>query len=169
MTRLFFADAGLPGRLAVATCPAAMPHLLRDLRAWQAEGIQLVVSMLEPAEAEDLGVGNEEGLCLQLGMEFAAVPTPDHWIPQDERLFDTMVERACAALAAGRGVATHCLAGIGRSPTFAACVLIRAGFDTQTACRMLSAARRVPVPEMEEQRQWIVAYERRGGSASTRG
>lgn len=161
MTRLFFVDTDLPGRLAVATCPAAAPDLIRDIRSWRAEGIQLVVSMLEPDEAEDLGVGSEAGTCRDLGIEFACVPTPDHWIPNDERTFDAAVALATSRLLAGNGVATHCYAGIGRSPMFAACVLVRTGLDVASACRVLSAARRMPVPEMAEQRQWVEAYARR--------
>lgn len=159
MTKLYFADTSLPGRIAVAPCPPAAPELDGVMQLWRAEGIQLVVSLLETGEADDLGVAGEDGACRAHGIEFLSVPVPDHWIPDDAGAFDAGVGLATGRLLAGKGVVAHCMAGIGRSPMFAACVLVRSGFDAATACRLLSEARRFPVPEMEEQRRWVDAYE----------
>lgn len=159
MSKLHFADTSLPGRLAVAPCPPAAPELHDALRRWRAEGIQLVVSLLASDEAEELGVGDEDIACRAHDIEFLSIPVPDHWIPDDAGAFDAGVGLATGRLLAGKGVVAHCMAGIGRSPMFAACVLVRTGFDAATACRLLSEARRFPVPEMEEQRRWVDAYE----------
>lgn len=161
MTRLFFARSDLPGRLAVATCPAGGRGLPADLQEWCGEGIQLVVSLLGANEAEELGVGDEAGLCRQVGLDFISVPTMDHGVPTSTGAFDAAVALALDRLVGGEGVVAHCLAGIGRSPMFAACVLVRSGLDANEACKVLSAARGIRVPEMEEQKRWVEAYQDR--------
>jgi protein-tyrosine phosphatase len=65
-----------------------------------------------------------------------------------------------AHLAAGRGVAVHCYAGLGRSPLLAAMVLIDHGLDATEAIARVSRARGAAVPEMPEQHTWLADYAR---------
>jgi protein-tyrosine phosphatase len=64
-------------------------------------------------------------------------------------------------------VAIHCRAGIGRSTTLAACVLILLGVEGDVALDMIAAARGLEVPETEAQRQWVLGFSQaaRPGSA----
>ena len=61
-------------------------------------------------------------------------------------------------IASGKSVAIHCRAGIGRSTTLAACVLILLGVNGEVALDMIAAARGLEVPETEAQRQWILGF-----------
>ena len=77
-------------------------------------------------------------------------------------LLSYMQELRTAAdkVAAGRSVAIHCRAGIGRSTVLAACTLILLGVDGAVALDMIAAARGIEVPETEAQRQWVLSFPR---------
>ena len=61
------------------------------------------------------------------------------------------------ALAAGERIAVHCRQGIGRSALLAACLLVAAGEEPDTAFQHISAARGCAVPETVEQQKWVKA------------
>ena len=52
----------------------------------------------------------------------------------------------------------HCRAGIGRSSLIAACVLVRAGHDVNSAFDTIAKARGVEVPDTEAQRAWVSTF-----------
>ena len=60
-----------------------------------------------------------------------------------------------AKLEAGKNVAIHCRAGVGRAPTLAACVLLLAGMEPDAAFQRIQAVRGARVPDMPEQKEWV--------------
>lgn len=87
-------------------------------------------------------------------MTFTSFPIPDRGIPEDR----------CAAIALAKelgeghqSVLIHCRAGIGRSSTIAAAVLILLGQDPKEALRKIASARGLPVPDTQLQRDWLLA------------
>lgn len=56
---------------------------------------------------------------------------------------------------AGKNIAIHCHAGIGRSSLLAACVMVSEGLTASDAFDHISIARGVQVPETELQRLWV--------------
>ena len=122
----------------------------------------MIVSMLEPIEADELGLALEPQICHAHDITFVNCPVRDHGVPDT---WDRQVVLDCAAdalqqLQAGKRVAAHCFAGMGRSPLFVASVLVRSGLDSDTAWARIEAARGVRVPQWPEQRQWVVDLER---------
>jgi hypothetical protein len=55
-------------------------------------------------------------------------------------------------------VAIHCGQGIGGSSLVAASVLTQLGVEPSAAWAAITAARERPVPETEEQQQWVVRF-----------
>ncbi|MBT7442781.1 MAG: hypothetical protein HN790_02295 [Methylococcales bacterium] len=55
----------------------------------------------------------------------------------------------------GQGVAVHCRAGIGRSGMTTIAVLVRYGLSVDDAITLVSQARGIPVPDTEEQIDWL--------------
>ena len=152
---LFWIEEPFGRRLAVSRRPLGFEDLEDDVAAWRAAGLDVVVSMMEPVEAEELGLAAEGLVCLQHGIELISCPVPDHGVPRDADALLRSVDRVLRHLAAGRRVAAHCYAGMGRSPLFVASVLVRHGIDPDAAWERLIAARRLPLPDTDEQWQWV--------------
>jgi hypothetical protein len=78
---------------------------LRSVRAtlpsacgWRAEGIGVIVSLLEAGEVEELGLHREAGLCHDLDMEYISFPAPDGGAPASTREAMALAEAIVACL-----------------------------------------------------------------------
>jgi protein-tyrosine phosphatase len=133
-------------------------ELLEDtVLSWRTDGIDCVVSVLEPQEIPGLTEAETE-LCREFGIDFLYFPIRDKSVPPSLELFAGFVKILAVRISSGQGVAIHCRAGIGRSTTLAACVLIWLGVDAEVALDMIAEARGIEVPETEAQRQWILEF-----------
>lgn len=155
--RVYWVDAALRGRLAVVPRPRCATHVL----ALKVAGVDTLVSLLAPDEAADVGLADEAEWCASAGMSFRHLPIVDHGVPSDFRLIEDAMPDLADDLRAGRGVAAHCYAGLGRSPLLVASILIHHGWTDADAIAAVSAARGCPVPEMEAQHRWLLAFARR--------
>jgi protein-tyrosine phosphatase len=158
MSRLHWIATPAAGRLAIAARPRGDEWLADDIARWQADGLNLVVSLLEPAEIAELGLRREAELCQAAGIELTSFPIPDRCLPPSRPAAWQLVSAVAKDLAAGSAVAIHCRAGIGRSAVIAACVLICMGIDADQALAMIGAARGLSVPDTEEQREWVLDF-----------
>jgi protein-tyrosine phosphatase len=131
-----------------------------EVRAWRDVGVDVVVSLLEPAEVQALDLASEENLTRANRMEFVSFPIADRGIPQTRDAVSELVTKLAVGLRAGKNVAVHCRQGIGRAALVAASLLIRLGVDPETAIERVESARGLPVPETAEQRQWIAEFAR---------
>lgn len=159
---------GLPrGRLAVVTRPDpayGLPQQMQHLRDY---GLDVIVSMLQTDEAIRLGLGWEGSVAEEVGLAFQHLPTDDFGVPTSFEVAETLIGMMAAEIEAGRAVGVHCFAGRGRSPLFAASVLVHLGSDTDAAIEAVSEARGRRTPETDDQRQWVFDYAawRRGSSS----
>jgi len=144
-------------RLAIMPRPRA-GWLDGEVAGWRAEGISVIVSLLEAGEVKELGLHREAGLCHDLDMEFIAFLVPDGGVPASTRETRALAEAIVARLNEGKAVAVHCRAGIGRSSLIAACVLVLLGFAPGTAFDRIGKARGVKVPDTEGQRDWVDVF-----------
>lgn len=152
-------DAG--GRFRLAIMPRPDPDRLDEhLGELRAKGVDVLVSMLQEEEAIDLGLAGEPEACARTSIAFYNHPVPDHDVPADRARAEVFARVILSELQANKGVVIHCYAGIGRSATMAATIMMMAGFDLEDACLRLSAARRVRVPETREQLEWLLGVAR---------
>lgn len=75
-----------------------------------------------------------------LAWGFRVVPVEDFGIPEDRVAYAAEVERAASDLLGGRRLLVHCGAGIGRTGTFALCVLAALGIPSGEASLAVSSA-----------------------------
>jgi len=143
--------------MAIMARPRADDWLDVDIAAWKAGGLEVIVSLLEPEEISDLGLQREAALCRASGMEFLSFPIPDRGVPEIYAA-TKIAESIAAGIADGRSIAIHCRAGIGRSSIVAVCAMICSGIEAGDALSRIKEARRVSVPDTEEQRDWIFAF-----------
>jgi protein-tyrosine phosphatase len=149
----------MPGRLAIMARPRADDWLELDIAGWKASGVNLVVSLLEREEVSELGLQRESELCRASGIEFISFPIPDRGVPEAQPTLE-MARSIADGIASGRSIAVHCRAGIGRSSIIAACAMICSGIEAGEAIALIKAARGVIVPDTEEQRDWVVAFDK---------
>ena len=144
------------GHLAIMPAPD-LAGLERAVLHWKDEGIDIVVSLLEQAEVPGL-VEAESDLCDEIGLDFVWFPIRDSSVPPSAEAFHALIMKLGDAITTGKSVAIHCRAGIGRSALVAAGVLSYLNVDAGAAIDMVAEARKVEVPQTEEQRQWILNY-----------
>jgi protein-tyrosine phosphatase len=156
---IYCVDAPLCGRIAVVSRPRSALHI----SALKAAGFDTLVSLLEKDEAASVGLAAEAEWCAASGMNFRNVPIVDHGIPSDFQVIEGAMPDLASELQAGRGVAAHCYAGLGRSPLFVASLLIHHGWLHDKAIDAVSAARGCTVPEREAQHIWLRDFALRHG------
>jgi protein-tyrosine phosphatase len=142
-------------QLAIVLKPRG-DHLLDDeMLALREAGIDVVVSMLQKNEARDLGLEKEEISANQAGLLFCNFPIQDRGVPLDKQSFQDFLTTLEDHLADGRRIAIHCRGSIGRAPLTTASLLIRSGIPPETTWERIAASRDCPVPDTEEQREWV--------------
>lgn len=151
-------------RLSITPRPRGKDWLEDDIRFLQRAGVQVLVSALTLAEAEELGLLEEGYFCQTNSLEFLSFPIEDRSVPQSFDEFDGLVNAVKDHLRNGKAVGIHCRAGIGRSSMIVASVLVRTGLSVDSAFRTIQEARGCSVPDTAEQRQWVERYSSRVGA-----
>ena len=147
--------------IAIGPCPMGGKNLLAQCREYRFLGVDMVVSAQTMSEAESLGLDEEEAMCAEAGMSFLRIPVKDHSAPPYSKDIFAAIDEIVEATNAGKRVFIHCFAGIGRSASIAAAVLVRQGMTGKAAIEALRKARGLIVPETNAQIRWILDYESR--------
>lgn len=159
MSTIFWIEGEPCAELAIVLRPEGDDWLEDELRELKRGGIDTLVSMLEPWEAGELGLAREGPLALEAGMQFLSFPIPDRHIPQRTSEFRQFAGELARRLRAGERIGVHCRGSIGRCTVAAASALAHLGWSPKDALLAIAAARGYPVPDTDEQRAWILAYE----------
>lgn len=147
------------GFLAVMPMPGLMESIEQSFDAIQKAKVSVVVSLQEAEEAKRFGLANESELCQRFGIEFRSFPIKDHSPPNDVQAVAELSQWAYQTIINGAGLVFHCYAGIGRSATMAAAVLLQAGVSVDDAFVRISQARGFPTPDRPSQRAWLLMHE----------
>jgi protein-tyrosine phosphatase len=145
-------------RLAILPRPRGYDWLADDIAAARRAGVDVVVSALTEAEAQELGLSEEAKCCRESMIEFLSFPIEDRSLPDSERTLDAFLDSLDERVKQGKSVAIHCRAGIGRSSMLCACLLVRQGFSTESAFQKIQEARGCAVPDTAEQRKWVESF-----------
>jgi protein-tyrosine phosphatase len=147
-----------PVRLAIVLRPQGGKSLPDEMARIQRAGVQTLVSLLEPDEAEMLGLTEEGTLAEQAGLRFLNYPIPDTKVPDDVAHFRSFVFGLADRLRAGESVGIHCRGCIGRATITAACTLIHLELKPLDAVAAVEAVRGCRVPDTSDQLEWILHY-----------
>ena len=145
--------------IAIMPRPRGGDWLADDIGFLQTSGIGVIVSALTPDEIEELALAEEQSCCDARGLIFYSFPINDRSVPVSLSKFNEFLGSLNSELQKGSAIAIHCRAGIGRSSLIVACLLIKQGFVAEDALRLIEDARGVPVPDTQEQRDWIKEFE----------
>jgi protein-tyrosine phosphatase len=146
------------GNVAVSTRPMGGPLLAAELAGARKAGLDILVSCLQPSEERELDLIEEKPAAEGAGLHFFRFRMHDGGTPEDDDAFAAFVEELAAEHRAGRHIAVHCRAGVGRSPLVAAALQVRLGLSPVDAWRRVGDARGYPVPDNDEQRQYLFRY-----------
>src|SRR6266699_1622236 len=161
MRAQLYSIQGLPaGRISIMARPRGSDWLLDEIKARREAGVDVLVSLLTPAEVMEFDLREEAECCRRQEVIYLSFPIPDRSVPPFSASTFTFLEQLLVHLSAGKQVALHCRQGLGRATLMAASVLVLTGFSPDQAFELLSSARGYPVPETEEQRAWVVAFYR---------
>ena len=120
LTRLPYGLAGEIYRSPMPFSPAFDPGN-EVLDAYIEAGVDTVVMLTSDEEAQAITGRSLRSVYQQMGYDVIYVPVPDFSIPAPGQ-FENALPQALAAAQAGRTIAIHCHAGLGRSGIFAACL-----------------------------------------------
>ena len=152
------------GRIGITSCPGrwrlfgsigaergGIQHDLDRIAAW---GARLLISLVEDDELAFLGIDDLGRLVGRADMSWLHLPIPDFRAPGEEfeRGWERHGPEVHDRLARGEDVAIHCLAGLGRSGTVAARLLIELGDDPEEAVHRVRLARPGAIQSAEQER-----------------
>lgn len=146
-----------PGRLGLTILPGRRDYardLAADVQALVDAGVQHVVCLLSDEELTHYGCAGAPAAYAAAGLAVSRQPMPDQGVCSVEQM-DRLVEVITTALAAGERVMVHCVGGLGRSGTVAACVLKALGLDTKAAITAVRAARSPRAIESSAQEAFV--------------
>ncbi len=153
--KIYWIGLDAPGRLGISRKPDG-GEALDGQMAWLADRrVDHVVSLLEPAEAAELGLADEAGAAERNGVGFYNFPITDHGVPSDPAYYRRVATTVERRLNAGQTIVIHCRAGLGRAPSLAIAALIERGVHPDEAILSVGKARGRPVPETDEQLAFI--------------
>ena len=142
-------------RLAITPRPRGGDWLEFEAQAMRRDQIDILASLLTPEESAELDLVAEASVCAAAGIDFRNFPIPDRQVPESTSAFRDWITELHQQARAGRSIATHCRAGIGRSSLTLAAILSLEGFTAEAAFQGISEARGLKVPDTEEQIEWI--------------
>jgi|SRR5271166_807395 len=158
MNGIFWIKGSPEARLAIVIRPQGDDLLEGELQRIKEGGVETLVSMMEDWEADSLGLADEGQRARQIGLEFLTFPIPDARIPLDAAAFRAFAAGLAGRLSAGEHIGIHCRGSIGRSTVAAACALMHLGWSADDALAAIEDARGHPVPDTQEQEEWILHY-----------
>ena len=143
------------GHLGVMPRPRGGDWLFDELCSLRESGVDVLISLLEAHEIDEVDLGEEENACKVNEIAFISFPIADRCVPGSTQAVLELADLVLAKLRSGMNVAIHCRAGIGRSSLIAASVLKLSGLSVDDAFRKISNARGCAVPDTPEQREWV--------------
>lgn len=158
MKEVFWISGANAPHLAIVLRPRGGEWLHDEMRRIQASGIETVVSLLEPFEADMLGLEDEQAAAQAAGLHFLSFPIPDTQVPWDIAAFRGFVQGLADRLKNGERIGVHCRGCIGRATITSACTLMHLGWSARLALDAIARARGTNVPDTEEQERWILSY-----------
>lgn len=113
--KIYWVDSASTGRLGIMPRPRGGDWLEDEVVSLRHSGADVVVSLLEREEIEELEIEKETSFCEAHGLTYITFPIPDRDVPSSERDTLRLIRSLASLLREGRSVVIHCRQGVGRS------------------------------------------------------
>lgn len=156
--------AALPGPGGLAMLPMPGNQLMgrrleADLAHLARAGISLLVTLNPHEELARFCSHSFLEQVRQAGLESRHFPIRDGDAPPDLQETDALIGELRNKIGAGARVGVHCMAGLGRTGTIAACLLVRGGATHQEAIRVVRETRSPHAVETRQQAAFVREYD----------
>ena len=155
LVKIYWIDGVERGRLGIMPRPRGGDWLEDEIRSLKESGVDVVASLLERDELEELDITGEQSSCGARGISYLSFPIRDFGVPASRPQALSFARALRDCLGEGKSVVIHCRQGIGRSSLMAACVLLLGGTRAEEAFERIEKARGRPTPDTPEQRDWV--------------
>jgi len=155
---------GARGLIGMCACPGGRraysldfdpaQDLARDLAAIEHFGARTLVTLMEERELDMLGVHTLPVEARRMGFDWKHMPIVDMSVPTAvfEKRWETTGVELREILVQGGHIVLHCWAGLGRTGTIAAKLLIEFGLDPDTATRQVRSARAGAIQSRQQEK-----------------
>ncbi|HEX2731174.1 MAG TPA: isochorismatase family protein [Polyangiaceae bacterium] len=150
----------VPGALGLTLLPGRKDfdrNLDEDIQSLSAQHVDAVVCLLSPEEFRRYGVDNLLDAYRRAGFDTYHQPILDGSVPSPDEL-DRTVSHLLDLIGAQKRVVVHCVGGLGRAGTIAACTLRARGLTAEQAIGQVRSTRSARAIETRIQEQTIAAY-----------
>lgn len=148
--------SGIAGTLWLGPMPGRLRPFSDDMDDLRAQKISRIVSLTPLAEIEEKAPDYAASLAAGTDIPVVRFPIADFGVPADEAGLFILAGETAQALASGERVFVHCAAGIGRTGTFAICILRAFGLDLAQATALVASAG--SGPETEAQKALVARF-----------
>jgi hypothetical protein len=150
---------GVAGRLFLASMPGRYEPLEEAEEAAGLLGMDAILSLAPLEEIGEKSPAYSRAIATgSLRCAFECIPVEDFGVPSDRAAYSESVRAAADGLTKGLSLLVHCGAGIGRTGTFASCILLALGAGPEQALGAVSDAG--SHPETSEQEELVGWFER---------
>jgi len=150
-------------RLGIMARPRGNEWLDDEIASLKKQNVNLVVSLLESTEIEELGLRHEESICKKYGIDFVNFPIADRNLPNKGNNTDSFINLMCSKIEDANSLVIHCRMGIGRSSIIAGSILLQNGHraNSKDVIERICSVRGLKVPDTEDQIKWLKMREQR--------
>ena len=154
MFRVVSLSEKIPGRLYLHSMPGRYEKWRDFITEAERCNIDVIVCLAPDDEINTKSPSYADAISSgALGYERECFPILDYEVPQDREKYAAFVTRIAELLHSGHTILIHCGAGIGRTGTFAICLLLALGVNRMDAGKVIHNAD--SRPETNEQRELI--------------
>lgn len=146
-------------RIGIMARPRGGDWLKDEICHLKNNGVNILVSLLERDEINELKLDDEERLCEAENIFYINFPIPDREAPNHNIDADKLVEILTKKVDEGQSIVIHCRMGIGRSSIIAASILLKYNLKAKDIIENISAIRGLKVPDTDKQWKWLKSRE----------
>jgi len=149
----------IKGRIGLGRAPGYGSDRFEDFRSIKEQGVSKIYCLQEEDELQYLGgetIAQREESLKEFGIEFFHSPIGDFRVPTQEQAHE-LTEMILRDVNEGKSILIHCMGGLGRSGTIAACSLVHYGIKPDEAIKIVRKIRPGTL-ETDEQVAFVMGF-----------